>query len=113
MIDEDVPAIEELADALGKDVEELVTPRGFNHGKQYGDNDWTWEDNFLDLPPGATLSLPTGQGTNYDNHDAGMFDMKLPEFPFDDSQSFFEFIMYSESGNDSSKWGTDHKHIRN
>ena len=42
-----------------------------------------------------------------------MFDMKLPEFPFDDSQSFFEFILYSESGKDSSKWGTDHKHIGN
>ena len=107
MIDKDVPAIEELASSLGRDVEELVTCRGFNQGKQYGDSDWTWEDNFLDLPAGETLSLPTGQGTGYDNNDGGLFDIDHPEFPFQDDASFMEFLMHSETGNDPSKWGTD------
>lgn len=111
MIDKDVPAIEELASSLGRDVEELVTCRGFNQGKQYGDSDWTWEDNFLDLPAGETLSLPTGQGTGYDNNDAGLFDIDHPEFPFQDDASFMEFLMYSETGNDPSKWGTDSSSI--
>jgi Flp pilus assembly protein TadG len=113
MIDKDVPAIEELASSLGRDVEELVTCRGFNQGKQYGDSDWTWEDNFLDLPAGETLSLPTGQGTGYDNNDAGLFDIDHPEFPFQDDASFMEFLMYSETGNDPSKWGTDSSSIGN
>ena len=113
MIDKDVPAIEDLADSLGRDAEELVTARGFNQGKEYGDSSWVWEDNFLDLPPGTTLTLPTGQGTDYDNNDAGMFDMDHPQFPFTDDQSFMEFLMYSESGNDPTKWGTDYDHIYN
>lgn len=113
MIDKDVPAIEDLANSLGRDVEELVTPRGFNQGKQYGDSNWTWEDNFLDLPAGETLNLPTGQGTDYDNNDAGLFDIQHPDFPFTNETTFQEFIMYSESGNDSSKWGTDYNHILN
>ena len=111
MIDKDVTAIEDLADDLGVDVEELVTPRGFNDNKDYGDSDWTWEDNFLDIPAGETLELPTGQGTDYDNNDAGLFDIDHPEFPFSDDESFREFLFYSETGNDSSKWGTDYDHI--
>ena len=108
MIDKDVPSIESLADSLGRDAEELVTARGFNQGKQYGDSNWTWEDNFLDIPAGVTITLPTGQGTDYDNNDAGMFDIDHPEFPFTDAQNFEKFVMYSESGNDSSKWGSDY-----
>ena len=111
MIDKDVPAIEDLADDLNRDVEELVTPRGFNAGKQYGAGNWTWEDNFLDLPAGAQLSLPTGQGTDYDNNDAGMFDIEHPEFPFTSPTAFRDFVMYSETGGDTSKWGTDKEYI--
>ena len=106
MIDKDVAAIEDLANSLGRDVEELVTARGFNQGKQYGGSNWTWTDNFLDLPAGAVLTLPTGQGTDYDNNDAGMFDIDHPQFPFADAESFMDFIMWSETGNDPTKWGT-------
>ena len=113
MIDKVVPAIENLATSLGRDAQELVTARGFNQGKSYGSSNWTWEDNFLDIPPGTTLTLPTGQGTDYDNNDAGMFDIDFPQFPFVDDQQFMDFVMYSESGNDSSKWGTDSSNILN
>ncbi len=105
MIDKDVPSIEALADSIGRDPEELVTPRGFNEGKQFGDADWQWEDNFLDLPAGATISLPTGQGTDYENNDTGMFDIDHPEFPFTDPNDFRDFLEYSDSGNDPTKWG--------
>ena len=64
MFDKDVPAIEDLADALGRDPEELVTARGFNLGKSYGSGSWNWEDNFLDIPAGSQLMMPTGQGTD-------------------------------------------------
>jgi len=113
MIDKDVPAIEDLANDLGVDAEELVTARGFNQGKEYNDSNWTWEDNFLDLPAGETLSLPTGQGTDYDNNDAGIFDIDNPDFPFTSDQDFADYLMYSESGNDPSKWGSDYDHILN
>lgn len=113
MIDKDVPAIENLANSLGRDPEELVTARGFNQGKQYGSGNWTWEDNFLDIPAGSTLTLPTGQGTDYENNDAGMFDIEHPQFPFTDDQVFMDFVMYSESGNDPTKWGTDDSYIHN
>jgi Flp pilus assembly protein TadG len=112
MIDKDIPAIEELAKRLGRDVEKLLTPRGFNQGKKYGSGNWTWEDNFLDLPAGETLSLPTGQGTSYSNNDAGLFDIDHPDFPFQDDASFMDFLKYSESGGDSSKWGTDNSSIK-
>lgn len=107
MIDKDVPSIENLAYALGRDPEELVTARGFNLGKQYHDSNWTWTDNFLDIPAGSILVLPTGQGTDYDNNDAGLFDTDFPDFPFTDTASFKQFLFYSETGNDPSKWGTD------
>jgi Flp pilus assembly protein TadG len=112
MIDKDVPAIEDVANRLGRDVEKLVTPRGFNEGKKYGDSNWTWTDNFLDLPSGEILSLPTGQGTSYSNNDAGLFDIDHPDFPFQDDVSFLDFLMYSETGGDSSKWGTDKSTIK-
>jgi Flp pilus assembly protein TadG len=112
MIDKDVPAIENLASALGRDPEELVTPRGFNLGKQYDEIGWAWEDNFLDLPNGEILSLPTGQGTDYNNNDAGLFAIGYPDFPFQDNASLREFLQYSESGNDSTKWGSESNWVK-
>lgn len=112
MINKDVPAIKALAKSLARDVEKLVTPRGFNKGKKYGSSTWTWVDNFLDLPTGASLSLPTGQGTSYSNNDAGLFDIDHSAFPFQDDASFLDFVKYSESGGDSSKWGTDNSAIK-
>ena len=112
MIDKDVKAIENLAKRLGKNVEKLVTPRGFNKGKRYGSRTWTGEDNFLALPAGEILSLPTGQGTSYSNNDPGLFDINYPDFPFQDDASFMNFVMYSESGGDSTKWGTDDRSIK-
>jgi Flp pilus assembly protein TadG len=106
MIDTDVPSIQNLATTQGKTPDELLRARGFNAGKQYGDSNWTWEDNFLDLPSGATLSLPTGQGTSYENNDAGLFDIDNPGFLFNTYTSFMKFLMWSETGNDPSKWGT-------
>ena len=47
MIDVDVPAIEDLADQLGIDNEDLVS-----------DSD---DDGYIDLPPGSQLDLPTGE----------------------------------------------------
>ena len=111
MFDKDTPAIEDLANALSRDAEELVTARGFNAGRDYGDSDWTWCDNFVDIPAGSTLILPTGQGTSYDNNDAGLFEIGLTGFPFSSEQSFEDFLFYSETGNDSSKWGTDLSYI--
>ena len=113
MVDKDEPAIEALARHLGRDPEELVTARGFNDGKKYGRSNWTWEDNFLDIPAGSQLSLPTGQGTSYDNNDAGIFDIDFENFTFSDPQDFQDFVMYSESGGDNTKWGTDKGSILN
>ena len=111
MFDKDMPAIEDLADSLNRDPEELVTARGFNEGKEYGSPDWTWEDNFLDIPAGSQLTLPTGQGTNYDNNDAGLFDISHQEFPFTTDADLQQFVFYSETGGDPSKWGTDTQFI--
>ena len=111
MFDKDVPSIESVANALGRDPEELVTARGFNAGKSYGASNWTWEDNFLDIPDGTVLVLPTGQGTDYDNNDAGLFDIDDPSFPFISDETFMDFLFYSETGGDSSKWGTDNSTI--
>ena len=111
MIDKDVPAIQNLANSLGRDVQELVTARGFNQGKQYGDSNWYWEDNFLDMPAGVQLTLPTGQATSYGTNDAGMFDINHPAFPFTSETDFQDFVMYSETGGDTSKWGTNSQYI--
>lgn len=113
MIDTDVPAIQNLASSTGKTSTQLLTPRGFNQGKQYGASNWTWTDNFLDLPSGATLNLPTGQGTDYNNNDAGLFDIDHPAFPFTDDATYMQFLMFSESGNDPTKWGTHYSNIYN
>lgn len=113
MIDKDMQDIEDLAIYLGRDAEELVTARGFNLGKSYGASNWTWEDNFLDIPAGEELTLPTGQGENYDNNDAGLFDINHSSFPFTSTQAFEDFLFYSETGNDSSKWGSDTSYILN
>ena len=87
MIDSDVPVIEDLADLLGIDPEELISDMN---------DDW-----FIDLPPGHVLELPTGQVG-----DEGMFDIQHPEFPFGGSSdpSFEDFLNYNE---DSSSWRYD------
>ena len=59
---------------MGVDPEDLISD---------GDGDW-----FIDLPPGATLELPTGQVG-----DEGLLDIMvneggpLPKFPYSDSSS--------------------------
>jgi len=111
MIGPDVPSIQTLAANTGKTTTELLTARGLNQGKQYGASDWTWTDNFIDMPAGATLSLPTGQGASSGSSDPGMFDIDHPDFPFQDDSSFMEFLMYSESGNDPAMWGTEFSHV--
>lgn len=112
MIDKDVPSIEALASKTGMTPDKMLTARGFNAGKKYGDANWTWEDNFLDLPAGEKITVPTGQGTSYDSNDAGLLDTDYPQFPFSDAASLQQFLMYSETGNDSSKWGTDSSAVR-
>lgn len=112
MIDTDVPAIQDLASALGCNVEDLLTAKGFNQGKLYGGNDWKWEDNFLDIPTGQALSLPTGQGVDYGNNDTGLFDTVHADFPFQDNASLLDFLTYSDSGNDQTKWGTDNSWVK-
>lgn len=81
MFDTDVPAIEDLADSLGKTPEWLLT-----------DNNGDW---FIDLPPGTILELPTGQ-----QGDEGIFDVGHPEFPFSrvSDPSFADFLNYNECG---------------
>jgi Flp pilus assembly protein TadG len=112
MIDTDVPAIERLAKSTGVTTDKLLKARGLNKGKRYGSSTWTWADNFLDLPAGTVLSLPTGSATSYSNNDAGMFDIKFNEFPFSEDATFREFLMYSETGGDTTKWGGDSAAVR-
>jgi len=105
MFDKDMPGINSEA---------MVTARGFNQGKLYGSSSWTWEDNFLDIPAGTVLTLPTGQATSYDNNDAGLFDITThSSFEFKEPDDLRKFIMYSESGGDNSKWGTDNSSVLN
>ncbi len=80
MIDKDVPSIEALAEMLGDDTQEYM---------EDANNDW-----FIDLPPGHTIEVPTGQVG-----DSGMFDA-LSNFPFtsDSSPSFTDFLNYNEDG---------------
>jgi Flp pilus assembly protein TadG len=92
VIDTDVPSIETLASQMGRSPADLLNPRGLNAGKQRGGIDWVWEDNFLDLPKETVLHLPTGQGTSYDNNDAGLFEITHPAFPFRTNPSFMEFL---------------------
>ena len=65
MFDTDVPSIEDLADSLQVDPEDLLSD---------GDG-----DGFIDIPGGSTLELPTGQVG-----DEGIFDRSRYEndFPF-------------------------------
>ena len=87
MIDSDIPVIEDLADQLGIDSEDLISDL---------DGDW-----FIDLPPYQILELPTGQVG-----DEGLFDIQHPEFPFGygTDPSFADFLNYNE---DSSSWRYD------
>lgn len=81
MIDSDSPAIEALADELDVSSDALIS-----------DNDG---DLFIDLPPGETLILPTGQVG-----DEGLFDVANPGFPFgpDTDPSLLEFLLYDKDG---------------
>jgi Flp pilus assembly protein TadG len=112
MIDSGIQSIKNLESSTGKSVDKLLKARGLNDGRSYGSSGWTWADNFLDLPTGAQITLPTGQGTDYGNNDAGLFDINHPEFAFKEQSSFMSFLKYSETGNDSSKWGTDNSTIK-
>lgn len=87
MIDSDIPAIESLAASLGKDKEWIIS-----------DNNGDW---FIDLPPGTTLELPTGQVG-----DAGLFDVTAGGFPFGQGTdpSYEDFLNYNE---DSNSWRYD------
>ncbi len=93
MIDSDIPTIEQLADDEGVAREDLISDR---------DGDW-----FIDLPPGVSLELPTGQ-----TGDEGLLDITanngtwLPQFPFrhDTSPTLEDFLNYNE---DSSSWRYD------
>ena len=93
MIDSDIPTIEQLADDEGVAREDLISDR---------DGDW-----FIDLPPGVSLELPTGQ-----TGDEGLLDITanngtwLPQFPFrhDTSPTLEDFLNYNE---DSSTWRYD------
>ncbi len=84
MIDSDIPVIEDLADSLGMDKEEIIS-----------DNDGDW---FIDLPPGVILELPTGQVG-----DEGLFDITHDAFPFGQASdpSYEDFLNYNE---DSGSW---------
>jgi len=81
LIDNDVPSIEALAAANGDDPEDYVT-----------DNNDDW---FIDMPPGSTIELPTGQVG-----DTGLFDIAHSNFPFTSgsSPSFTDFLNYNEDG---------------
>ena len=81
MIDKDVPSIEALAAANGDDPQMYM---------EDNNNDW-----FIDLPPGSTLQVPTGQVG-----DTGLFDIDHNAFPFtsESSPSHTDFLNYNEDG---------------
>lgn len=81
MIDSDEPAIEQLAQQLGVEPEDLISDL---------DGDW-----FIDLPPGTQLELPTGQ-----TGDEALFDIGNPEWPYSQSSdpSFEDFLNFNEDG---------------
>jgi len=85
VFDSDIPVIEDLADQLGVPPDELISDM---------DGDW-----FIDLPAGVILELPTGQVG-----DEGLFDMTHPSFPFQEDESFQNFLNYNE---DSNSWRYD------
>ena len=67
MFDTDVPAVEDLADDLGLDPDEMLT----------GEGPYKW----INIPAGTILELPTGQVG-----DEGIFDAQ-EDFPFTESSS--------------------------
>ncbi len=94
-LDTDIPAIEQLAASLGVTPEQLLSD---------SDGDW-----FIDLPPGETIELPTGQVG-----DTGLFDRGHSEFPFGEAgkPTMKEFLEYNENGGDSSKGGIDNPDVK-
>ena len=95
VLDTDVPSIEALAASLGVTPEQLLSD---------GDGDW-----FIDLPPGETIELPTGQVG-----DTGLFDRGHPEFPFGEAgkPTVKDFLEYNENGGDLSKGGIDNPDVK-
>ena len=81
MFDTDIPAIQDLAAAMGVTPDDLLSD---------GNDDW-----FIDLPPGAVLELPTGQVG-----DVALWDREHPAFPFGKpgKPSLKEFLNYNEDG---------------
>lgn len=82
MIDKDVPAIEQLAQQMGVEPDELINDL---------DGDW-----FIDLPPGVQLDLPTGQVG-----DEGLFDIGFPQYPYAQGGSPYsheDFLNFNEDG---------------
>ena len=92
VIDKDIPAIEALAAQYGVPTEDFVVD---------GDGDW-----FIDLPPGETLELPTGQVG-----DSGLFEIEHPEFPFGEpgNPTMEDFLNYNDNAGDLSKGRTTPK----
>ncbi len=85
MFDSDVPAIEELANSLNVDPEEMITAR---------DLCGSWQDWFIQIPPGSVLRLPTGQVG-----DGGLFDIRSPLFEFTpggEPYSLEDFLNFNE-----------------
>jgi len=80
MFDSDEEDIEDLADSLGKDSDEIL----------YDNNN----DGFIDLPAGAQLELPTGQ-----EGDEGMFDITSYDgaFPFQEDTYYTMTDFLAES----------------
>lgn len=85
MFDQDIGAIEQLANSLDMDPEEMITAE---------DKCGTWQDWFIRIPPGSVLRLPTGQDT-----DEGVFDINHPEFEYQpgaEPYSLEDFLNFNE-----------------
>ena len=111
MLNADLPAMQQLAQSLGVEVDQLLTARGLNLGKDFGDSDWTWEDNFLDIPADTILTVPAGDAASGDISDAALFDLDHPDFVFSEGTDFKDFLMYSQTGDDTSLWGFDESYV--
>jgi hypothetical protein len=81
MIDTDVESIEDLAEQLNIDKENLISDLN--------------DDGYIDLPPGTQLDVPTGE-----IGDEALFDISHPAFPFlaSSDPSFEDFLNYNEDG---------------
>ena len=89
MIDSDEPSIEDLANQLGVDPDDLISD---------GDN-----DGFIDIPPGCFLELPTGQVGDEALFDATSYG---GAFPFQGSSTFSTLDFLAEGTALQSSLGT-------